>query len=211
MAFKVNDFVELDYTGHVKDSKDVFDTTDAGIARAHHLQGSAPGKVVIPLGKGFLHKGLELKLVGKDVGKHRIELNVDEAFGKKSAKLLKLIPTQEFVRDNIQPQPGLPVQVDGAMGFVKTVNGGRTIVDFNHPVAGKEVYYDVDAHRVITDVKEKVSAVVKLLLKVNAQITVTKDDATITFKQELPDDIREGLITEIKESTGVKHVTVLKA
>lgn len=211
MPFKEKDFVELDYTGFIKDTKDVFDTTDAATAKEHHLSGSTPGKVVICLGRGYLMAGLEKRLIGREPGNHRVELSAQDAFGKKNAKLLVLIPTQNFIRDGVQPQPGLPVEIDGKMGRVKAVTGGRTIVDFNHPLSGRDVYYDVTVHKVVTDAKEKVAAVVRMLLKLEAQVTVDKDDATVSFKQELPKELVEFLGKEIQETTGMKHVHVIKA
>lgn len=211
MPFKEKDFIEVDYTGMLKDTNDVFDTTDASLAKQHHLTGSVPGKVVVCLGRGYLLAGLEKRLIGKEPGKHRIELAAQDAFGKKNAKMITLIPTQNFLRDNIRPQPGLPVEIDGHMGTVKSVTGGRTIVDFNHPLSGRDVIYDITVHKVVTDLKDKVAAIVKMMLKVDAQVTVEKDDATITFKQELPKEIAEAITKEVQDTTGAKHVHILKA
>lgn len=210
MPLKEHDFVELDYTGYLKDTNDVFDTTDAKTAKEHHLQGS-PGKLTICLSKGHLLRGLEQKLVGKELGKHRIELSQDEAFGRKNAKLIHLIPTQNFIKAGVQPQPGLPVEVDGRMGTVRTVTGGRTIVDFNHPLSGKDVAYDVTLHRVVTDTKEKVAAMVKALIGIEGQVTVTDESAKVVLKDELPKPVADELSKEICSAAGVKQVTFSKA
>ena len=44
-----------------------------------------------------------------------------------------------FKKENITTQPGLQITVDEAVGMVKTVSGGRVIVDFNHPLSGKDI------------------------------------------------------------------------
>ena len=212
MALKEHDFIELDYTGALKETKDVFDTTDAAVAKEHHLRNDAKfGAVTICLGKGYLLKGLETKLIGKETGKHHIELSPDDAFGRKNAKLIVLVPTQNFLKQGVQPQPGLPVNIDGTNGIIRTVTGGRTIVDFNHPLAGKEVIYDVAVHKVVTDTQTKVASIVKVLLGVPAAVTVTKDDAAIALKDELPKDAADALSKEIIATCGVKRVTFLKS
>ncbi|MBI4144820.1 FKBP-type peptidyl-prolyl cis-trans isomerase [Candidatus Woesearchaeota archaeon] len=210
MPLKEHDFVELDYTGFLKENNDVFDTTDAKTAKEHHLQG-ATGKLTICLGKGHLLRGLEQKLIGKELGKHRIELTQEEAFGRKNAKLIHLIPTQNFIKSGVQPQPGLPVEVDGMMGTIRTVTGGRTIVDFNHPLSGRDVTYDVTLHRVVTDAKDKVAAMVKALIGQEGQVSMTDDDAAVKLKDELPKQVADELSKEIVSATGVKQVTFSKA
>lgn len=210
MALKEHDFVELDYTGRLKEDKSIFDTTDEKVAKANGMKGSF-GKITICLGKGHLLQGLEKKLIGKELGTHHIELSADEAFGKKNAKLMNLIPTQNFIKQGIQPQPGMPVQIDGMMGTIRAVTGGRTIVDFNHPLAGKDVSYDVTLHQVITDAGQKVASLVKVLLNQEPKVTVAKDDVTVSLKEELPKQIADELAKEISATAGVKHVQFLKA
>lgn len=210
MSVKEHDFVELDYTGRLKEGNSVFDTTEERVARDNGMKGKF-GRITICLGKGHLLKGLEKKLVGKELGTHHIELSADEAFGKKNGKLMNLIPTQNFIKQGIQPQPGMPVEIDGMMGTVRAVTGGRTIVDFNHPLAGKDVSYDVTLHKIITDAAQKVASLVKVLLNQEPQVTVAKDDVTVSLKEELPKQIADELAKEIVATAGVKHVAFLKA
>jgi len=210
MALKENDFVELDYTGILKEDNSVFDTTDASVAKQHNLKGDFK-PVIVCLGKGHLLQGLEKKIIGKELGKHRIELSVDEAFGRKNAKLMNLIPTQNFFKQGIRPEPGMPVQIDGTMGTVRAVTGGRTIVDFNHPLAGKDVIYEVTLHKVVTDSAQKVKALVKSFINQDAQVSIDKDDASVSLKAELPKQIADELGKEVAKLAGVRHVNFLKA
>ncbi|HSU72678.1 MAG TPA: FKBP-type peptidyl-prolyl cis-trans isomerase [Candidatus Binatia bacterium] len=210
MAVKEHDFVELDYTGRLKDDSSIFDTTEEKVAKEHQLKGTF-AKVTICLGKGHLLHGLEKKLIGKELGTHKIELKAEEAFGKKNAKLLNLIPTQNFIKQGIRPEPGMPVNIDGHMGTVRAVTGGRTIVDFNHPLSGKDVVYEVTLHKIITDPQQKVASLVKVLLNEEPKVTVLKDDVTVSLKEELPKPVADELAKEITATAGVKHVTFLKA
>jgi len=136
MALKKHDFIEVDYTGKIKESGEVFDTTNIEVAKKNQIFEAerVTGPVVICLGEGLILPGLEKKLEGRELGEYNIDLSAEEGFGKKSAKLIQLIPTAKFKKQDVRPMPGLQISVDGMMGTIKTVTGGRTIVDFNHPL-----------------------------------------------------------------------------
>ncbi|HHE36750.1 MAG TPA: peptidylprolyl isomerase, partial [Candidatus Woesearchaeota archaeon] len=129
---KKGDFVELDYTGRIKDDKVVFDTTLEQTAKDNniHNPGFRYKPVIICVGEKHVVKGLDDALIGKKPGKYTIEVKAENAFGRKTAELLKLIPMRLFEKDNIKPFVGLEVNVDGTLGVVRSVSGGRVIVDF---------------------------------------------------------------------------------
>ncbi|MBW2977405.1 FKBP-type peptidyl-prolyl cis-trans isomerase [Candidatus Woesearchaeota archaeon] len=193
-TIKKGDFIEIEYTGKVKEGLIVFDTTDEKIAKENELytaQGTY-GPVVVCLGQEQLLKGLEEELEGKETGKeYTIELPPEKAFGKKNAKLIRMIPYSTFKKQGIEPQPGLQVNVDGAIGIVKTA-GGRCLVDFNNPLAGRDIIYQIKINKIITDDKEKISSFLKLSLNLKeAPVEIKENKAEIKLKTELPKEIQE--------------------
>ena len=202
MVLKQNDFVEFTYTGMFKDGE-IFDTTDEETAKKNHLYNTEMkyGPKVCILGKGVFLKGLEEALIGKETGKHHIELPAEKAFGQPNPKLRQLLSTGQFRKQNINPRPGLQVNIDGAVGLVRTVSGGRTLVDFNHPFAGKDVSYDITVQKVITDTKEKADAIIQIL-QIDARATVENEKITLTIKKEIGKKEEEFIIKELKELTG---------
>ena len=109
------------------------------------------------------------------------------------------------------PQPGLQVDIDGQMGIVKTVSGGRTIVDFNHPLSGKELVYEVEIKRIVNDDKEKLTSLVKLQLGIlNPVINVAEGKATIKVPAEIPKEIAEPITESMEEMTGIKEIKFAK-
>lgn len=200
---KMGDFVELDYTGKLEDGS-VFDTTIEAVAKnnqmgqEHHAHAYKPLKICV--GKGHLLKGLDNKLEGKEIGKtYSLRLVPEEAFGKKSPQYIQLIATSKFTKDKIMPFPGLQVNVDGLMGVVKTVTGGRTIVDFNHPLAGKSLDYEVTVRKIIVDDAEKLSALIELI-GLKAVSKVENGSAQITSEQEIPKEFADKFSDDIKEA-----------
>ncbi len=198
MAFKKHDFIEIEYTGRLKDDNSVFDTTDEKLAKESKIDDgrSRFGSVIVCLGEGQLVSGLEKGLEGKELGTHKFELKPEESFGKKSSKLIQLVPTQKFLEKNIKPFPGLQLNIDGAIGTVRTVSGGRTIVDFNNPLAGKDVVYELKVLRIVTDPKEKV----KSLLGENIPADFKEGKLTLTIEtHDLSEDAAEQLKNKIKD------------
>lgn len=209
---QVKDFLELEYTGKLKEGNAIFDTTDkkvaeeAGIAEKNRVY----EPTIICIGEGHLLKGLDEALQGKEVGKkYTIELKPEDAFGRKNMKLIQLVATNKFKQQGIQPMPGLQVNIDGLFGTIKSVSGGRTLVDFNHPLAGQELVYEVTVTRKVMGDQEKVQALAKLLLQQEATVELKESKAIVTVKKAVQDQGKERLQKKVRELVqGVKDLTV---
>jgi|TARA_Y100000310_G_scaffold311565_1_gene357968 FKBP-type peptidyl-prolyl cis-trans isomerase SlyD len=196
------DFVEIEYTGKLKEGNIVFDTTDEKVAKENKLESHAGYEpIIICVGEQQLLKGIDSNLEGKDMGgEYDIELKPEDAFGSKNAKLIQLIPTGKFKQQDIQPMPGMQLNIDGMVGTIKTVSGGRTLVDFNHPLAGKELLYKVKIKRKITDDKDKLQGYLRLSLGTkDFEIEINNNEAKIKLKNELPKEAEERLSKKIIE------------
>jgi FKBP-type peptidyl-prolyl cis-trans isomerase 2 len=207
MVFKKNDFVEVEYTGRLED-KSVFDTTDektakeAGIAK----EGTKFTPVVICLGENHILKAIDDRIIGSEPGLFNINLSAEQAFGKKNVKLLKLIPMKVFIKQKVAPFPGLEVNIDNMYGIVRTVSGGRVIVDFNHPLSGRNVLYEIKVNKLVENPLEKARAIFKNELN----ITDTKLEYTegkLLIEEKIPKDVLEAIRKRILELIPqIKHV-----
>lgn len=207
---KKNDFIEIEYTGYVKENDAVFDTTDEKTAKDNGLHNPRMkyGAILICIGQGQLIPGLDKHLEGKELGQdYTIDIPPEEAFGKKDAKMIQLISTSKFKKENINPMPGMQVNIDEQYGIVKTVSGGRTLVDFNHPLAGKDVVYKIKIINKVDDIVRKVSSLVGAMLQIEEpKVIIIDGKAEVELAFDLPDDVREVLnkkilevVSEIKE------------
>lgn len=194
-VIKKHDFVEIDYTGTLKEDGTLFDTTDEKVARAKGVHGKNAHyhPIVICVGENYILKSLEDQMVGKEAGKeYQFEIGAEEAFGKKDMKLIQMIPLSKFRQQKIQPIPGLQLNIDGVFGLIKTVSGGRVLVDFNHPLAGKDIIYDVKIKRIVDDNREKIKALLDTHLHAHdAEVSVNGGDASIKLKHDLPPEAME--------------------
>lgn len=196
MAVKKDDFIEIEYTGRLKENNEVFDTTNEQTAKDEeiHNPNASYGPVIICLGEGQIVHGLDEALIGKEPGKHTIELNPNQAFGKKDAKLIQMVPLGKFTQNDIKPFPGLQVNIDNAVGTVKTVSSGRVLVDFNHPLSGKDIIYEIEIKRVVEDKKEQLESLLRLLIGIkDITVSVEGNKAKAMLPANVPPQIAEEL------------------
>ena len=213
---KEGDFVEIDYVGIINDGNIVFDTTKESVAKENELfdPNMTYGTISICIGQGQILGGLDKNVEGLEIGKeHVVTLSAEQAFGKKDGKLMKLIPSSVFKKQNINPYPGLQINVDGMMGIIRNVSGGRIVVDFNHPLASKELKYKIDIKRKITDDKEKISSLVVLALNQTddaIEIDITDKKAIIKVKKKVEDELinflKERIIKLVESIDDVEFV-----
>ncbi len=183
--FKKVDFVELNFVAKA-DGK-VFDTNILDVAKKEGLQGKGIFKpLIVPLEEGFLLQGLYEFLLDKNPGKYTVEIEPEKAFGKKDAKLIQTLSLNVFKKQNLNPYPGMEVQINNSVGIVKNVGSGRVLVDFNHPLAGKKVVYEVDFLRKVEDPVRNLNALVNLVLKLPENLySITKNEDELNLKINL--------------------------
>jgi len=161
------DIVRVSFTGRVKDTGKVFDTTYAevakksGIFNEHLPYGPAP----MVLGENRLIPGLENVLSKMKSGEEKtVVIHPKDAFGEREPELVKLVPLKVFKANGINPAPGLVVVLENNLpGRVQTVSGGRVRVDFNHELAGRTLEYELKIDRRLTDEEEKIKALFELV------------------------------------------------
>ena len=101
------------------------------------------------LGDTSLSEGLEQQLLGlKEGEKKAFSLEPDAAFGVPSPDLIQYFSRREFI-DAGEPEIGaimLFTAMDGSEmpGVIREINGDSITVDFNHPLAGQTVHFDIE-------------------------------------------------------------------
>ncbi|MGB9748994.1 MAG: FKBP-type peptidyl-prolyl cis-trans isomerase [Candidatus Woesearchaeota archaeon] len=183
------DFIELDFTGYVENTNEVFDTTikeDAQKAGIYNEK-TIYEPIVVHVGNNQLLKSLEDFLIGKKIGSYEVFLESENAFGKRDSKLLKLISKNNFTKNNIEPVPGLRVNVDGILGTIVSVSSNRVMVDFNHPLAGKRIKYKLIIRKILEDNNEKAKAILKQTLGKETDFSINQKKIKIKLNKEFSD------------------------
>lgn len=203
MALKKGDFIEIEFTGKIKDGE-VFDSNIKEDLEKTKIKGN-PKPFIFPLGERMFVKGVDSFLVGKDLGEYNIELKPEDAFGKRDSKLIQTIPAKLFQQQRLNPIPGSMFNFDGKLGKILTVSSGRVMVDFNNPIAGKNVEYKIKVNKKIEDINEKVKAMNDFFFREdfdfkikNKELEVKVPKEKIPFIEMFKDKYKEILDLEMK-------------
>lgn len=99
-------------------------------------------------GHGNIISGLESQLTGMKVGESKqVVVPAETGYGVVDKDAIDEIPLSEFPQD-VKPEVGMELELkdeDGneMFGRVMAINGDTATMDFNHPLAGKELHFEV--------------------------------------------------------------------
>lgn len=133
---KENDTIKLHYTGKLADGQ-VFDSS---VERE---------PIEFKVGEGKIIPGLEKGVIDMKVNeKKTIEIAKDEAYGEASDELFQEVKKEQLPED-IKPEVGMGLVSKNPDGSerqlrVAEVKDDHIVVDANHPLAGKDLIFDVE-------------------------------------------------------------------
>jgi len=197
---KTGEFVLIDYVGKVKDTNEIFDITKEDVAKKEgvYKKEFRYGPVPIIVDAEFVLPGLNESVKGMEIKqKKTVELTPERAFGKRSEELIKLIPETQFHAQGIEPEVGSYITINKLRGKVMSIDGGRVRLDFNHPLAGKTLVYEIEVVGIISENSEKVKAVVYYFIGVPNEIVITEikgKEVEISFTKKID------ILTEAKQT-----------
>ena len=151
MSITTGDSVTLEYTGKLDDGT-VFDTSKQSVAEEAGLAEAQPDREYTPLtvdvGAGQVIEGMEEGLVGLEAGEtETLTIPPEQAYGEPSDEHV-----EEFDTDELQemlggqlPEEGAFLEAqDGSQGEIVHVDEEVVRADFNPPLAGETLTFDVE-------------------------------------------------------------------
>ena len=191
MPFKKGDFLLIDYVARVSETGEVFDTTIEEVARKEGIyrEGTLYEPMLVVIGEGWILKALDEKLIDLELGKKAtIEIPPEKAFGERDPNKIRLYPLRKLRAQGITPQVGMQVQVDGRLATVRTVGSGRVLLDFNPPLAGKTLIYEVTIQKKLSTTMEKILSLIHRRIPQVEQekfkVTIRKNKVSIEIPEE---------------------------
>ena len=177
--------MEIDYTGKVKDTGKIFDSNIKKNIDKIGLK--VPAKpFIFSLGQGMFLEGVDKFLIGKETGKeYTLDLPAEKAFGVRDTKIIQVVPLQLFKQNNINPSIGSTLNFDGKTGKILSVSGGRVRVDFNHPLAGKDIVYDLKVLRKVDKKQEQVEAFNEFIFKKKLKFEIKDKKLILEVEKQL--------------------------
>ncbi|ENB2087238.1 FKBP-type peptidyl-prolyl cis-trans isomerase [Vibrio alginolyticus] len=119
---------------------------DGSVADSTHNMGK-PAKFI--MGDGSLSENFEQCLIGLETGAQKaIELKAEDAFGMPNPDHIHYMDRTKFVGD-AEVEVGTIMAFSGPdgmeiPGIITEIAGDSVTVDFNHPLAGQDVTFEVE-------------------------------------------------------------------
>ncbi len=138
---KEGDTVKVHYTGKLNDGT-VFDSSDER------------SPIEFTIGEGQVIPGFEEAVVGMEPGESKTTtVPAEKAYGPHQNDMLFEVEREQFPQD-VQPEAGQQLQIrqpDGRAFFVTVSNVSESSVtlDANHPLAGKELVFDIRLEEIV--------------------------------------------------------------
>ena len=106
------------------------------------------GPATLQLGAGEMLPGMEQLLVGLAAGsRHVFELEPENAFGPHRAELMERVKREHMPDEEIEAMSIMEFTApDGSRysGLVREIDAQSALIDFNHPLAGKAIRFEVE-------------------------------------------------------------------
>jgi len=182
VAILNKDFLEVEFTGKTKEGI-IFDSNIKKDLEKINPKAN-PKPFVFSVGEKMFLEGIDDFLLEKEIGKeYEIELAPEKAFGKRNPALIKLIPLKIFHEKQVNPQKGMVFDFDGQLAKIISLSGGRVLTDFNNPLAGKAVVYNLKVLRKVEDINEKIKAMIDFFLRKDLEFKI-EDKNLVVYAEE---------------------------
>lgn len=139
MEIAENSLVKIHYKGTLEDGS-VFDSSEGREA------------LEFIFGLGMIIPGLEEGLKGLKVGdKKSVKVSAEKAYGPRMDEAMQEVPKSQLPAD-AEIKIGMQLAAQGPQGVIPVtiaeIKDDIVVVDFNHPLAGKDLTFDVTVEEV---------------------------------------------------------------
>lgn len=147
---QAGDNVSVDYIGKLENGT-VFDTSYAEVAKNASI--FDPRREYAPLnftaGVGQMIQGFDQGVIGMKKGEEKVlTIPPEKAYGAVNPEAIVSVPLEILQKNNITAEVGMVLRTTSGSGRVTAVNGTDATVDFNHPLAGKTLVFDVKVENI---------------------------------------------------------------
>jgi peptidylprolyl isomerase len=163
MSLKKGDFIIIDYIAKVKETGEIFDTTIEETSKKEHLfkEGDIVEPKLVVIGEGWVLKALDENLTTLEIGKpSAVEIPPDKAFGQRDPEKMKRVALRQLLSKDISPSIGARIEYGGKNATVRSIGAGRVLLDYNPPLAGKTLVYDVTVKKKLDTEEEKIASLI---------------------------------------------------
>lgn len=207
-----DEMVLVEYTGRVEGR--VFDTTREEDAEELENERADADYEPVPVlvGRGYVIEGLDEKIEEMEVGDSAtIEVPPGKAYGERSSDEIETYPEREFNKQDVSVSPGEEVVIGRRRGKVLSAGSGRVRVDFNHPLSGETLEYELEVIEKVEDDEEIARRIYSYHVGGDQEPELEEGKVVLPtvhshgdHEHEIPDELRKAVEDEIESATSLE-------
>jgi peptidylprolyl isomerase len=191
MPLQKGDFIQIEYTAKIKETNEIFDTTNEETSKKEHLhkEGEIYEPKLIVIGENWMLKPLDEAFQTMEPTKPAtVEIPPDQAFGPRDPEKIKRVPLKQLLSKDITPAIGARIEYGGKNATIRSIGAGRVLLDFNPPLAGKTLIYDVTVQKKLETPQEKITSLIHRRIPIVEadKFKLTQKEKTLTI--DMPED-----------------------
>jgi peptidylprolyl isomerase len=154
-----------------------------------------------------------------------VEIPADKAFGPRDPQKIKRISLKQLLAQDVHnPTIGMRITFQNKTAVIRSIGAGRVLLDFNPPLAGRTLIYEVTVQKKLETPQEKTLALIHRRIPIADQTkfilttdvnTLTIDMPEETFYLEGIQVAKRGIALDVQkflpEITTIKFVETHKA
>lgn len=207
-------FLRIGYVARAGDGR-VIDTTDPDVAADSELADlEASGPVAVVPGEGHLFDPLEAAIRDADPGT-TVQMTVEpaDAFGAVDPKATATVDEAAVAPEH--REAGETIQLGGRRAVVEAVSDGEITVDFNHPLAGLTLEYEIEVLDRLEDPQRRAAGLAAThgLRDVSIEYEADPESVTVRYSESEPsadrDANRRAYVRDVRRLLGIGSVRVV--
>lgn len=213
MTLEKGDMVLVNYIG--KSDGEIFDLTvkEKAKEKGLHHEDRDYSPIPVLIGENYVIEGFEDALLDMEVGDEtEVEIESDRAYGSRDSDKIETYPEKEFKKQDVNVRVGEEVMIGNQRGKVISKGSGRIRIDFNHPLAGKDLEYWIEVKEKVEDDEEKAEHIVNYRVGHGGEdlefedgtVKVQKTHSHGDHEHELPQQLLDKIQEEIEEYTDLE-------
>ena len=217
------DIITMDFDAWVIDidgTEELFDTTNEEHAKAGEIfnEKASYDPIVTIVGDNRVLPGLDKSFLKAQIGKKKVvEIPPEDGAGERQPNMVEIFSVRELQKQDINPEPGMRVQIKNKMGTITNMTSGRVRVDFNDPLAGKTLRYEYKITKKAETPEEKVLGLIEADYGKSDEfkVTVKGDELTLALADMCKYDqawftLKYKVVSDLRSYLNVKTINFVE-
>lgn len=207
-------YLRIEYVARTENGRIIDTTASDAAAQSDLADVEASGPIVVVPGEGHLFEPLETAIRDADVGES-LEVTVEpaDAFGTVDPGNTATLSSEAVAVEN--REPGTTVDLGGRRGVVEDVSEETVTVDFNHPLAGITLEYEIEVLDRIDGIENRAAGLATThgLRDVTVESDQPGETLTVRYSASEPDADRDSrlraFVTDVRRLLDITSVKVV--